>query len=263
MSGLVLPGQPRTIDMSAWDTLGPQERLDALHAGFHDLHARLRAQEKTSAALAAQVNIAFELWAVVSTLVEVGPGRGRHGRRHFLAAVEQAKRAINRVSAGGPRTESHAHQLLDAIKAMNEAEAMAMAKAMKAAAAKAQAEKPGLTDEAVAQVAAETREAIREHLGVAAVAKEILRETCSVGHVATDGVCPRDEWVPEPGVLLGAAVAARAEQQEAGGEPLTRVRVEFKPRDAHRLALASEGFVLEGPGEESVGSVLLRIARTR
>lgn len=230
MSGLVIPGQPRTIDMGAWDTLGPQERLDALHAGFHDLHARLRAQEKTSKALAAQVNVVFELWAVVSTLVEVGPGRGRHGRRHFMTALEQAKRAISRVSAGGPRTESHAHQLLDAIKAMNEAEAKALAQAMKVAAAKAT-----LTEDALAQSA----------------------------HVATDGACPRDEWKPEPGILLGAAVAARAEQQEAGGEPLTRVRVEFKPTDAHRLALASEGFVLEGPGEESVGSVLLRIARTR
>lgn len=253
MTKLVLPGQPRTIDMSAWDTLGSQERLDALHAGFHDIHARLRAQEKTSAALAAQVNIAFELWAVVSTLVEVGPGRGKNGRRHFLSALEQAKRAINAVAAGGNRTESHAHQLLDAIKAMNDREAEALAKAMKQAAevAKAKAER----EAAAAMMTGDQRTPGEKLDAVAAVATEVLNELERQNEAG--------EWVPEPGVLLGAAVAARAEQQEAGGEPLTRVRVEFKPRDAHRLALASEGFVLEGPGEESVGSVLLRIARTR
>lgn len=253
MTKLLLPGQPRTIDMSAWDTLGPQERLDALHAGFHDLHARLRAQEAANKSLSAQVNVVFELWAVVSTLVEVGPGRGKHGRRHFLAAVEQAKRAINAVAAGGKRDASHAHQLLDAIKDMNDREAEALAKAMKQVAEVADVAKAKAEREVTAT--ADQRTPGEKLDAVAAVATNVLNELERKNEAG--------EWVPEPGVLLGAAVAARAEQQEAGGEPLTRVRVDFQPRDAHRLALASEGFVLEGPGEESVGSVLLRIARTR
>ena len=251
MSGLVLPGEPRKVDMRQWDVMDPGGKLEALHAGFHDLHRRLQKVEVENKSLAAQVNVVFELWAVVSTLVDVGPGRGKHGRRHFLARVEEAKRAINKVAAGGPRAESHAHQLLDAIKAMNDREAEALAKAMKQTAevAKAKAEREaGAVEERPDQ-----RTPDEKLDAVAAVATEVMNELERQNEAG--------EWVPEPGVLLGAAVAARAEQQDAGGEPLTRVRVEFKPRDAHRLALASEGFVLEGPGEESVGSVLLSVRR--
>lgn len=221
MSKVLIPGQPREFNMADFDTMGAGDRLSALRAGFHDLHRRLAAQEATNRALTAQVNVVFELWAVVSTLVENGPGRGRHGMRHFLGRLEDAKHAIRAVAAGKlPREKSAAHRLLDEVKGMDERFLKTIEAAAKAAKQKAE-------DDLVTTVAKETRAAFEKEKG----------------------------GVIEPGVLLGMALEARADM---GGEPLVRVRVEFEPTDAHRLALASEGFVLEGPGSETLGSVLLR-----